>query len=145
MRDYADILPVPGASAKPADEAARQWRANLPGELRERSLVRGGVLLLLAATGYVASMVGAVWLPTFFWRTVSLILVPMMVGSLFVIGHDAAHNSFTPYGWLNRLLGRLVLRPEMEKRRASSFSAAHGKKTTPSDRHTTPVGDECAE
>ncbi len=34
-----------------------------------------------------------------------------MIGALFIIGHDAAHNSFTPYGWLNRLLGRLVLLP----------------------------------
>src|SRR3954471_23600080 len=111
MRDDANPSPVGPASAKLADEAARQWRANLPDELRERSLVRGGVLLSLAAAGYVASMVGAVWLPTFFWRTVSLCLAPVMIGSLFVIGHDAAHNSFTPYGWLNRLLGRLVLLP----------------------------------
>ena len=36
---------------------------------------------------------------------------PLMIGALFIIGHDAAHNSFTPYGWLNRLLGRLVLLP----------------------------------
>ncbi len=35
----------------------------------------------------------------------------MMIGALFIIGHDAAHNSFTPYSWLNRLLGRLVLLP----------------------------------
>ena len=35
----------------------------------------------------------------------------LMIGALFIIGHDAAHNSFTPYSWLNRLLGRLVLLP----------------------------------
>jgi fatty acid desaturase len=38
-------------------------------------------------------MVGEVWLPTFFGRTVSLGVVPLMIGALFVIGHDAAHNS----------------------------------------------------
>ena len=56
-------------------------------------------------------MVGAVWGPTFFWRTVFLALATLMIGTLFVIGHDAAHNSFTPYAWLNRLLGRLALLP----------------------------------
>jgi len=98
-------------NANPADEAARRWRKNLPGELRQRSLVRGGVLLSVAFVGYVVSMVGAVWLPTFFGRTFSLGVAPLMIGALFVIGHDAAHNSLTSYGWLNRLLGRLVLLP----------------------------------
>ena len=40
-------------------------------------------------------MMGAVWLPTFFGRTVSLGVAPLMIGALFVIGHDAAHNSST--------------------------------------------------
>src|SRR5690349_1449807 len=72
------------AKANPADEAARRWRASLPGELRRRSLVRGGALLSLAALGYVAAMVGEVWLPTFFGRTLSLMAVPLMIGVLFV-------------------------------------------------------------
>ena len=73
--------------------------------------MRGGLFLLTATAGYVASMVGAVLGPTFFWRTVSLAMATFMIGTLFVIGHDAAHNSLTPYGWLNRLLGRLALLP----------------------------------
>ena len=50
-------------------------------------------------------------MPTYLGRTVSLSVVPMMIGALFVLGHDAAHNSLTPYSWLNRLLARLVLLP----------------------------------
>ncbi len=111
MRDQASSPSVGTASARPADEAARHWRANLPDELRQRSLVRGGVLLSFAAGGYVAGMVGAVLLPTFLGRTVALGLAIIMIGTLFIIGHDAAHNSFTPYGWLNRALGRLALLP----------------------------------
>lgn len=111
MLDHVNPLPVRTASTKTADEAARQWRASLPGELRERSLMRAGVLLSLSTAGYVAGMVGAVWMPTFFGRTIALSLATLMIGALFVIGHDAAHNSFTPYGRLNRLLARLVLLP----------------------------------
>lgn len=94
-----------------AGEAARQWRASLPGKLRRRSLVRGALLLALPAVGYVAAMIGAVWLPSFLGRTISLGLAPVMIGALFVIGHDAAHNSLTPYTWLNRLLARVSLLP----------------------------------
>lgn len=111
MRDDANFSPIRTTEVQSAGEAARQWRASLPGELRQRSLLRGGAVLAVAAAGYIATMVGAVWLPTFLGRTVSLALAPLVIGVLFVIGHDAAHNSFTPYGWLNRVLGRLVLLP----------------------------------
>lgn len=111
MRNDCDFPPVRPAEPKPAGEAARRWRASLPGELRERSLLRGATLFSVAAVGYVLSMVGAVWLPNFLGRTIAFILAPMFIGALFVIGHDAAHNSLTPYGWLNRLAGRLALLP----------------------------------
>ncbi|MDB6138618.1 MAG: fatty acid desaturase [Verrucomicrobiaceae bacterium] len=122
MQDQASLPPVRTASARPADQAARQWRASLPEKLRERSLVRGGVLLSLAAVGYVAGMAGAVVLPTYFGRTVALALAITMIGALFIIGHDAAHNSFTPYGWLNRALGRLALLPAWHPYTAWVFS-----------------------
>ena len=64
MREHSKFTQVRTTNANPADEAARRWRASLPGELRQRSLVRAGVLLSVAAVGYVASMVGAVWPPT---------------------------------------------------------------------------------
>ena len=111
MRDHPNFPPVQTAHAKPAGEAARHWRANLPGKFRQKSLLRAGVPLFVAAVGYIACMVGAVWMPTYWGRTLSLSIVPMMIGSLFVLGHDAAHNSLTPYSWLNRLLARLVLLP----------------------------------
>jgi omega-6 fatty acid desaturase (delta-12 desaturase) len=34
-----------------------------------------------------------------------------MIGALFIVAHDAGHNSLTPYGWLNRLVGRALLLP----------------------------------
>lgn len=111
MPEPASFTAEQTSTANLAGEAAREWRANLPDELRQKSMVRAVGLLLVAAIGYVAAMVGAVWLPSFFGRTISLGLAPMFIGALFIIGHDAAHNSYTPYTWLNRLLGRLVLLP----------------------------------
>jgi omega-6 fatty acid desaturase (delta-12 desaturase) len=96
---------------KQVGETARLWRASLPNELRQSNMLRAGVLLAIATAGYFASMIGAVCLPTFFGRTVALGTASVMIGALFVIGHDAGHNSFTPYDWLNRLIARLVLLP----------------------------------
>jgi acyl-lipid omega-6 desaturase (Delta-12 desaturase) len=111
MQESADSPRARTVDTRAADEAARRWRASLPDELRQRSLARAGLLLAVAGIGYIASFVGAAWCPTYFGRTVSFIVMPVMIGALFVIGHDAAHNSYTPYVWLNRLLGRLVLLP----------------------------------
>ncbi len=111
MTDPSSYPAAASDSAQPADQAARQWRADLPEELRKRSLLRGGLLLSLAAAGYVAGMAGAAVLPNFAERTVALGVAIAMIGALFIIGHDAAHNSFTPYVWLNRILGRLALLP----------------------------------
>src|SRR5204863_1568054 len=44
-------------------------------------------------------------------RAVCLLLLPVTIGALFVLGHDAAHGSLVRTGWLNRLLGRLVMLP----------------------------------
>jgi omega-6 fatty acid desaturase (delta-12 desaturase) len=111
MPKAVDASEVWTSKALPADKAARRWRANLPAALRERSSLRGLIMLSAALAAYVASMVGAVWLPTFFGRTLALSLAPFFIGIAFVIGHDAAHNSLTPHGWLNRFLGRLALLP----------------------------------
>lgn len=111
MFEDANSPRVQSADALSADQAARRWRTHLPPALRHRSIIRGGALLLFAGVGYLLCMAGAVWLPTFWARTISLGVAPLMIGALFVIGHDAAHNSLTPYSWLNRLLARLALLP----------------------------------
>src|SRR5262249_27312488 len=65
----------------------------------------------ICATVYLATFAGMFLLPTWGARLLCLIVQPIAIGMLFVIGHDAAHNSLTPIGWLNRLLGRLVMLP----------------------------------
>jgi omega-6 fatty acid desaturase (delta-12 desaturase) len=38
--------------------------------------------------------------------------LPFVMGSLFVISHDAGHHSLVPARWLNRVIGRLAMLPE---------------------------------
>src|SRR5437867_42787 len=95
----------------PASEAARRWRAALPRHWRHSSTVRGLLIVAVGGLLYLGTFLGAFFLPWPAARAVSLFIIPVAIGMLFVIGHDAAHNSLTPIGWLNRLLGRLVMLP----------------------------------
>src|SRR4051812_48996703 len=94
-----------------AAEAAREWRTALPRHWRTSSALRGLLVVAVCAAVYLGTFAGMFLLPTWWARLISLILQPFAIGMLFVIGHDAAHNSLTPIGWLNRLLGRLVMLP----------------------------------
>src|SRR5262249_13897621 len=37
----------------------------------------------------------------------------IVIGVMFIVGHDACHGILTPYRWLNRLLGKLCLLPAL--------------------------------
>ncbi len=109
--------------APTADESARRWRASLPREWRKPSLARGLTLALVTVSVYIAAFLGYFLLPWMWARIACLFIVPMVIGGLFVIGHDAAHNSLTPVGWLNRLLGRVVFLPSFHP--YTSWTHAH--------------------
>jgi len=44
-------------------------------------------------------------------RLIASILSGTMIGVLFTVGHDASHQSLTPYRWLNDLIARLAFVP----------------------------------
>lgn len=98
---------------KQAAEDARRWRASLPRDWRRGSTLHGTSLAVGTLALYVGLFLGYFLLPFWWLRLASIVAVPTVIGSLFVIGHDAAHNSLTPIGWLNRLLGRLVFLPAL--------------------------------
>jgi len=41
------------------------------------------------------------------------VIAGLLIGRLFILGHDACHQSFTPHPRLNRLIGRLVFLPSL--------------------------------
>src|ERR1700722_11319419 len=95
----------------PPAESARRWRAALPREWRRSSTLRGGAIVVLSLSLYVLTFVAAFLAPYWPLRLLALVINPITIGMLFVIGHDACHNSLTGVGWLNRILGRVVFLP----------------------------------
>lgn len=81
------------------------------GEITELSLARGLRLLGGYFVLYYATMVGAVASLPVYANLVFAVLNGVMIGMIFIIGHDCAHRAFVPGRQLNWWLGRLAFIP----------------------------------
>jgi omega-6 fatty acid desaturase (delta-12 desaturase) len=80
-------------------------------ELRSRSLAGGVLDFVLSVAVYAAAFLGALhvsWPPI---RFVLGLVAGVASGSLFMMGHDACHGSYTSHQGLNRILGRIAFLP----------------------------------
>lgn len=116
-------LPTDGAPRPRPADAARAWQASLPRRSRRSSNVRGGLIFGLSAAVYALLFAAAFLAPVPFLRIAAVAVMPVVIGALFVIGHDAGHGSLMRTGCLNRLLGRLAMLPAWHP--FTSWSYAH--------------------
>jgi acyl-lipid omega-6 desaturase (Delta-12 desaturase) len=90
------------------EQAIRKARLTLS----RREVARPLVLFAGVLAGYFATIVGILWGPT----ALSIALLPIcvfFVGLLFVIAHDACHQSFTSSRRLNHVIGRIAFLPAL--------------------------------
>jgi omega-6 fatty acid desaturase (delta-12 desaturase) len=107
----------------PAARAAREWRTNLPIERRRATNRHGLTVFLVSASAYLALLCGVFLAPTWWWNFLCLLALPMAIGAMFVIGHDAAHLTLVRSYRLNHILGRLAFLPAYHP--FSSWTHAH--------------------
>lgn len=98
-------------SDSPAARAARAWRTSLPIERRHATNWRGCWIFAVNATIYCALFGGVFLAPTWWLNLVCLLALPMAIGAMFVIGHDAAHLTLVRSYQLNHVLGRWAFLP----------------------------------
>ena len=98
-------------SESAAATAARAWRTSLPREHRRVTNLRGTWVFLLSGSIYLALFIGIFLAPTWWLCLACLAVMPMAIGAMFVIGHDAAHFALVRSFRLNRILGRLAFLP----------------------------------
>ena len=72
-------------------------------------------LALVAAdlAAFALAMTAVVLLPHPALQLLAGVLAGLVIGRLFILGHDACHQSLTPHRRLNRWLGRLVFMPSL--------------------------------
>jgi omega-6 fatty acid desaturase (delta-12 desaturase) len=90
----------------------RQIRAWLA-PIAQQETLRGLWLLGLDLALFAAALSGVV-LASAGWLKLLLSLVAgFVIGRLFIIGHDACHQSYTPHRTLNRWIGRIAFLPSL--------------------------------
>jgi len=98
-------LPIP----IPHRKTIRTWL--LP--VSQRNTVHALLLSALDFTLFGAMTALTVWAPYLALKLVFGVLSGVVIARLFILGHDACHQSFTPHRGLNRWLGRLLFLPSL--------------------------------
>ncbi|HEX7890348.1 MAG TPA: fatty acid desaturase [Ramlibacter sp.] len=101
--------PVPPAAAMPHRKQIRQWL--LP--LAERATLRPILLLAFDYVLLLAALAGTAFFAGAWAKLACGLAAGFVTGRLFIIGHDACHQSLTPRRRLNHWLGRIAFLPSL--------------------------------
>ena len=115
-----DLLPIridtisstsltPTSTPIPHRKLIRQWLV----PISTRSTARALWLVVVDVILYVAGMAATVLAPHPALQLLAGLATGFVIGRLFILGHDACHQSFTAHRTLNRWLGRLVFLPSL--------------------------------
>jgi len=99
----------PPAAAIPSRKQIRSWLLSCS----QRSTTHALALVLLDLALFILAVCASVWLRPWGLKLLAGITAGFMIGRLFILGHDACHQSFTSHRRLNRWLGRLVFLPSL--------------------------------
>ena len=101
--------PIAPGEPLPHRKIIREWL--IP--LSQRTTARAFVLLVLDYAIWTAFLAGAVLIDAFWAKLLCGLAAGFWIGRLFIIGHDACHQSLTPHRELNKWLGRIAFLPSL--------------------------------
>lgn len=78
-------------------------------ELHTRSSLLGTVLVACDLLGYAVTFTAITWTSSWIAQLILAAFAAGFLGRLFMLGHDACHQSLTPSRTLNRVLGSVAL------------------------------------
>jgi len=93
----------------PHRKVMREWLV----PLAARTTVRAIVLLIVDYVLWAALLAGTVLFEAWWAKLLSGLAAGFVIGRLFIIGHDACHQSLTPHRELNKWLGRIAFLPSI--------------------------------
>ncbi len=71
------------------------------------------LLLVVDWIGFAVCLTGTIWFTVWWAKLLCGLAAGIMIGRLFIIGHDACHQSYTPNRVLNKYLGRIAMIPSL--------------------------------
>jgi len=93
----------------PGRKVVRGWLTPLSSKATWGPLL----MLLFDIALFLAAISATVWLEDVWAKIVMGLVAGFIIGRLFILGHDACHQSFTPHRGLNRILGRIAFLPSL--------------------------------
>ena len=105
----ASDRPVPTGAPLPHRKVIRGWIS----PLAERRTAIAVALLVLDWAIFAALIAGTILLQAWWAKLLCALAAGFVIGRLFIIGHDACHQSYTPHRGLNRVLGRIAMIPSL--------------------------------
>jgi len=103
------IKPILPGEPMPHRKVMREWL--IP--LAERTTLLAFVLLLVDYALWAALLAGTVLLDAWWAKLLCGLAAGFVIGRLFILGHDACHQSLTPHRDLNKWLGRIAFLPSL--------------------------------
>lgn len=107
--DSVEPQPLPVGQPMPSRKIIRSWLTYLI----ERSTTRALTLLVVDYVILFALLGAAMSLSNGWLRLVAGLVAGFWIGRLFILGHDACHQSFTSNRKLNKVLGRIAFLPSL--------------------------------
>ena len=101
--------PIAVDQPMPHRKVLREWLMPLSG----RTFVRAFALLILDFALWLALLTGTVLFSPVWAKLLCGMAAGFVIGRLFIIGHDACHQSLTPNRELNKVLGRIAFLPSL--------------------------------
>lgn len=101
--------PIPLGMPIPNRKIIRSWL--IPSSSRE--LIRPMILLLVDLLLFSGGVLATIFFENILLKILFSIFTGFVIGRIFIIGHDACHQSFTPYRTLNKILGRIAFLPSL--------------------------------
>lgn len=99
------------AAQTPAVPTFEAIRKAIPSACFERSTAKGLLALLVVVSLFVAATILLYTAQSWPVLVAATIARGLTIGLVFIVGHDACHDSLTPHTWLNRLIGQLAFLP----------------------------------
>jgi omega-6 fatty acid desaturase (delta-12 desaturase) len=101
--------PLPPGVPLPHRKTIRAWLLPLSAKTTARALA----LLVLDWALLLAALAGTVLAQAWWAKLACGLAAGFVIGRLFIIGHDACHQSLTPHRTLNKWIGRIAFLPSI--------------------------------
>lgn len=101
--------PIPPNQPLPPRKTIRSWME----PVAARRTVLAIALLVLDWALFLVALSAVVLLQPWWAKALAGLAAGFIIGRLFIIGHDACHQSYTPHRGLNRWLGRIAFLPSL--------------------------------